>query len=886
MSGIHTSQSLSQTAPAYAKAEAGTAVFDQYFRVYACNAIFRAQFGRFNQEPIGQLLETLFPGLQEVDLYQEAQQSDYFVFPASRFMLEFSFLYGPNQAFTGGTLTLNNIPPEVIIASSVSNNNPVGANYWPEESYLAAETYLSGNRQPGKDGKQPLLEHAALQAAQKQLLEYENRLKLASQAARIGIWEWDLKDQHVYWNDFKYEQTELTPRTFFGTYHDVVNLIHPEDFPLVKKAIKAAIRQKTALTVNFRIVLEDASVRYINSRGITYYNEAGQPTKISGISKDFTSKAEADTQLAETQFLLQQVTDAMPDTLYLLDLKEKKTLYTNRSIAGTLGYTPQELNQMGLSLVNLILHAEDQKKIAEWEERLMRAKENEVIQTEYRIQHKNGDWRWINTRERVFKREATGKPLQVIGLAKDISDEKAALHELRSKTRLLNGILSHLPIAVWRIDQQGLIREAMGAGLQMNNLEGLKGENYFELFPELKEVLSQVLAGNTRSFLKQSDKNGERKYKQNYFYYDLESQQAVGFCLDVTELKQTQEQLKAQADFTQNLIDNSIDGIFAFDQNGQINAWNRVMEARYPLKKEHAIGKHLSEVTTALNLYEEADSYLQVLNGKTIRHQNKYCFYWNGYLDAVVVPLFDADKQVAGGIAFLHDVTERVKLEQERTRLKLRRQKEILNAILETQEEERRRIAESLHNGVGQILYATKLNLELLQGQIDPRNNELITLSGQISGLLNEAIKDTRAVSFELVPVILRDFGLQRALLALKQKFFKAPFDLYFHFEGLEKPLKKEYETAIYRIIQELLNNVIKHAEATEVHVHLTKTGRKIMITVEDNGRGFNHKDPDSWVNGIGLSSIHNRVKLFNGTLNINSQAGKGTIIEIDLKLS
>ncbi|MGV3587053.1 MAG: PAS domain-containing sensor histidine kinase [Adhaeribacter sp.] len=877
-------QSLPQTAPDYAKAEAGTGVFDQFFRVYACNAMFRAQSSRFNEEPTGQLLETLFPGLQDVDLYHEARQSDYFMFPTGRFMLEFSFLYGPNQAFTGGTLTLKNIAPEVIIPASVSNDNTAGANYWPEGSYLASETYLADNAE--EEGKQQHQLHAALQATRKQLVEYENRLKLASQAARIGLWEWNLKDHHVYWNDFNYEQIELTPRTLIGTYHEVVNLIHPEDYPLVKEAVKAAIQQKTELTVNFRIVLDDASVRYINSRGITYYNEAGQPIKISGISKDFTSKVEADSQLAETQFLLQQVTDAMPDTLYLLDLKEKKTLYTNRSIAGTLGYTPQELNQMGLSLVSLILHADDQKKIADWENRLMRAKENEVIETEYRIQHKNGDWRWINTRERVFKRDAAGKPLQVIGLAKDISDEKAALHEFRSKSRLLNGILSHLPIAVWRIDQDGYIREAIGAGLQMNNLESLRGENYFELFPELKEVLSQILAGNTRSFLIHSDKSGERKYKQNYFYYDTESRQAVGFCLDVTELKQAQEQLKAQADFTQNLIDNSIDGIFAFDQTGRINAWNRVMEARYPLKKEQALGQPLTEVAVALNLYEEADSYLEVLNGKTIRHQNKHCIYWNGYLDAVVVPLFDAEKQVTGGIAFLHDVTERVKLEQERTRLKLRRQKEILNAILETQEEERRRIAESLHNGVGQILYATKLNLELLQSQVDVKNNELVTLSGQISGLLDEAINETRAVSFELVPVILYDFGLQRALLALKQKIFKAPFDLYFHFEGLEKPLKKEYETAIYRIIQELLNNVIKHAEATEVHVHLTKIGRKIMITVEDNGRGFNYKEPDNLVNGIGLSSIRNRVKLFNGTLNINSQAGKGTIIEIDLKLS
>ena len=766
MSGLNSLKTSAQPTSVYQIPEVGIGVFDYNFRVYGCNPQFRALLIITSGEPTGQLLDELFPNLQETDLYQVALQSEYFVFQAGLNQLEFSFFYNADHEFTGGTLSIKEAEPEKNEQVLLRSTRTKGLSGWAKESLLLTKRYRPS----------------------RYILEIVN-------------------------NQLQKEVKQ----------HEIVKINQAQDGP----------------------------------------------------------------NLADTQFLLQQVADAIPDTLYLLDLKEKRTLYVNRNTANTLGYTPLELNQMGVSLIDLLLHSDDQKKIAAWEERLMRAKDNEVIETEYRNQHKNGEWRWINTRERVFKRDAEGKPLQVIGLAQDVSDKKEAMHELRSKTRLLNGILSHLPIAVWRIDTEGKIREAVGAGLKLK-IEGtkeLKGENYFQLFPKLKDELKQVLAGKTRSFLAQSDINGEKNFKQNYFYYDAESRQAVGFCLDITELKRTQEQLKAQADFTQNLIDNSIDGIFAFDQEGRINAWNRVMEERYTLAKEQATGKTLQDVTTLLELFQEADAYLQVLNGQTIQYRNKPCRLWNGYLDVIVLPIFGDEKKVTGGIAFLHDVTGRVKLEQERTRLKLRRQKEILNAILETQEEERRRIAESLHNGVGQILYATKLSLEVLQSQLAMGGSKVKALSGQISGLLEEAIIETRAVSFELVPVILRDFGLERALLELKQKLSQAPFDLYFHFVGLEKPLKKEYETAIYRIIQELLNNVIKHAEATEVHVHLIKSGRKIMITVEDNGRGFNQNNPEILLNGIGLSSIKNRVKLFNGTLDINSRPGQGTIVEIDLKL-
>jgi signal transduction histidine kinase len=105
---------------------------------------------------------------------------------------------------------------------------------------------------------------------------------------------------------------------------------------------------------------------------------------------------------------------------------------------------------------------------------------------------------------------------------------------------------------------------------------------------------------------------------------------------------------------------------------------------------------------------------LQVLQGEKVTLYNQPYESREGFYEINLIPLFDEQKKVIGGIGILHDVSERIRMEQERTRLKLQRQKVLLNAILEAQESERRRIAEALHNGLAQTLYAAKLNLEQL----------------------------------------------------------------------------------------------------------------------------------------------------------------------------
>lgn len=227
---------------------------------------------------------------------------------------------------------------------------------------------------------------------------------------------------------------------------------------------------------------------------------------------------------------------------------------------------------------------------------------------------------------------------------------------------------------------------------------------------------------------------------------------------------------------------------------------------------------------------------------------------------------FDAEQREA--VIFALDITESEQLKAEATRQQLRQQQEVLSAILTTQEEERRRIAEGLHNGVGQLLYATRLHLDALPPSEVGRASQ---------HLLNEAIEATRSISFELTPSILEDFGLVAALRELAGRIPKS-LTVDLNLRGLAEPLPSLLATAVYRIVQELLNNVMKHAQAQEVFVHVSHEDDQLHLSVEDDGVGMDPTQASQpGKGGIGLAGIRTRVGLLGGTFTINSRLGRGT---------
>ncbi|SMB98618.1 PAS/PAC sensor signal transduction histidine kinase [Hymenobacter roseosalivarius DSM 11622] len=355
--------------------------------------------------------------------------------------------------------------------------------------------------------------------------------------------------------------------------------------------------------------------------------------------------------------------------------------------------------------------------------------------------------------------------------------------------------------------------------------------------------------------------------------------QSILHCIvrDITVQRGAREQLRREKEFSESLLDNSVDGIMAFDAQRRLTAWNKVMELNTRKMEAEVLGKDVFELFPHHREGPEGEAVCKVLAGERVTYYKLKLYGRLGHFESYFVPLLNTEGEVEGGLVLVRDVTERVRLAEEATQLKLRQQQEVHSAILTTQEEERKRIAEALHNGVGQLLYATKLNLENRTGGTFSREAAL--------ALLEEAIKATRTVSFELTPGILQDFGLKSALEEIIKRIPRSGLHVHLYMKGSFEELPQQLEVSVYRIVQELLNNIIKHAQAQEAFVHVVHEEGHVFISAEDDGVGFEPTQTNARHSGIGLTSIRNRVDLLAGTLSIDSRPDRGTIVSIELQV-
>jgi signal transduction histidine kinase len=264
-----------------------------------------------------------------------------------------------------------------------------------------------------------------------------------------------------------------------------------------------------------------------------------------------------------------------------------------------------------------------------------------------------------------------------------------------------------------------------------------------------------------------------------------------------------------------------------------------------------------------------------LLAGQLTPHYNVSFHCHDQDCEANLLPLQPAEGPPHGVLVVIRDVTQRNLLATQAAQLQQRRQQEILTAVLEAQETERRRIAEGLHNGVGQLLYAAKLSLPATADVRDTRT------------LLEEAIRATRTISFELTPGVLADFGLKTALQELFKRVPHQHLHLQLRAHLLPERLPAAVEMAAYRIMQELLNNILKHARASEATLEAHYQHGMLLLSAQDNGAGF-EPAPDATQppQGMGLTSIRHRVELLLGTLMIDSAPDRGTLIRISLPCS
>jgi signal transduction histidine kinase len=207
-------------------------------------------------------------------------------------------------------------------------------------------------------------------------------------------------------------------------------------------------------------------------------------------------------------------------------------------------------------------------------------------------------------------------------------------------------------------------------------------------------------------------------------------------------------------------------------------------------------------------------------------------------------------------------------------------------AVIEAEEKERVRIARELHDGIGQQLSAAKLNVAALQAASKTEKPEEKMMIQNAVELIDESIKEVRAVSHSMMPSVLIKAGLVSAVREFINKISSTGnLKINLEITGLTERLDNTVETVLFRVLQELVNNIIKHAKASEVGIQFIRHENELTILVEDNGIGFDVSKLNTEDGGIGLKNIQSRIAYLNGEVIFDSYPGKGTTVTIELPL-
>jgi len=236
------------------------------------------------------------------------------------------------------------------------------------------------------------------------------------------------------------------------------------------------------------------------------------------------------------------------------------------------------------------------------------------------------------------------------------------------------------------------------------------------------------------------------------------------------------------------------------------------------------------------------------------------------------------------GLIFFFIIYQRRLFEQQRMRIAEEKahQQALLSAAVEVQESERRRIARDLHDDIGSLLSATRLYLRQLSPEAKPE--QTIAIKEESLSILDEMIQNTRRITHDLLPTELEKFGFLAAAEDLCERVDRSGGIKVNFCCSSDRRLPQRQEVAMFRVLQELVNNTLKHAEANHVAVNTAWLQDRFHFRYEDDGKGFDI--PPGGYSGLGLKNIESRVSLVGGTLAFETAPAAGLTVDIHLPIT
>jgi PAS domain S-box-containing protein len=666
----------------------------------------------------------------------------------------------------------------------------------------------------------------------------------------------------------------------------------------IKEAIGKTVREivpgieKFWLDVYGRIARTGEPMRFehqfkdLNRWFEVYAFRVGEPVdnRVAILFRDIAERKRSEEALRESQERLRLLANLVPDLLWDSEPDGSTGWYNQRWMEYT-GQTFEEA--IGWGWVEAI-HPDDREESVRLYKKAVKA--GVPVRHQHRIRRHDGEYRWFVINAFPLK-DKNGRIVKMYGAATDIHEQRVAFDLARESEEQMRIAIAAAELATWEWDlRTGEVfwneRHYLLFGMKPRKAPRKAEEFFSRVHPDDRRRVRDEIAESIRNktvfdtefcIIRQ---DGVSRWVSGYGRVteetDGEPVKMSGVMFDITERKEAEIALRKSEEHLQLIMESTRDyAIITYDLDGRITRWNKGAEKIFGWTEKEAAGRTTHLIFTPEDRaagVPEKELERSLKNGRAederwhIRKDGSR-FYASGMMQLL------RDGELQGFVKIARDETERLMSEQ------AQRERELLHQFVRTQEDERRRIARDIHDHLGQQLTALRLRIDSLKKLSD--DGKIAQAVDEVQKAAQQIDRDVDFLAWELRPAALDDLGLRLTLKNFVEEWAKySGIKADFHTSGLGKTqLTHEIETNLYRIAQEALNNVQKHARAQNVSVLLERRKKSIVLIIEDDGVGFNTDKKINHPKGLGLIGMLERAALLGGTFEIESAPGKGTTV-------
>jgi PAS domain S-box-containing protein len=612
---------------------------------------------------------------------------------------------------------------------------------------------------------------------------------------------------------------------------------------------------------------------------------------ISGRISNITQEHLYEMQMKESEERFRNLMDNIPVMAWVSDA-ENKVIYSNQASDNFLGYSVEKAKTPQRFLSKI--HPDDREMVTDtWKKNL--AKKHPFI-NEYRVKGIKNTYH--NLMEKGVPRfYADGTYAGYIGVFFDLTNEKKYQETLFIEKEKLKLITVNSPDIILLTNELGVIEYVSPTSkriLGFSEKEMLNQKLQKFICTECRnhldniEWLNNITDKNNRFEYRMKLKNGNLKWVESVAKIipnvNEDGYKILFYNTDIDKIKLTENFLIASEHKYRALFENMYLGVMEVDLDEKITWVNEAFEKMMGYSFKYLKGRKATDVFIA-----DPDSKRTVKEIDKSRRSKIESIYEikvkkakGEMLDLVISgsPVIDISGKVKGSIGIHWDVTQLRKMEKMIEDEKINHQNEIMKATISAEEKQREIFGNELHDGVGHILTYTSLFLQMAVGSSEIKP-ELIN---KAKDKVEEALNEIRRISRNMVPPALIDLGLKEAIIELFNQFSdmnQIEFNVDCKKDDLDE-LELDAQKSIYRIIQELIINTIKHADAKKIKLSLKRTKTMLFIVYKNDGKAFN---VNKIKKGNGLNSITNRAYFYSGSTKIESSKMETTFtIELPLK--